>query len=152
MGADPPRLILRTCAASQSISISSQRSTEAGDAGAGDLGEAFGNLLPPIAGGEGLRDHRAYAEPAEPDHRREVGMAVAEILGADDDITGLDLLGEAGVEAAHGAGGERIRVGEADVLDAHDLIDVEVRLLEDEGHPAPQRIEAHAPASAASAR
>ena len=79
-------------------------------------------------------------------------MAVAEILGADDDIAGLDLPGKAGVEAAHGAGGERIRVGEADVLDAHDLVHVEVRLLEDEGHPAPQRIEAHAPASAASAR
>ena len=101
---------------------------------------------------KGLGDHGAYAEPAETDHRREVGMAVAEVLGADDDIAGLDLLGEAGVEAAHGAGGERIRVGEADVLDTHDLIHVEVRLLEDEGDATAQGIEAHAPASAASAR
>ena len=152
MARAPPRLRLQTCAASQSISISSQRSGQAGDAGAGDLREALGNLLPPVAGGEGLGDDGADAQAAEPDHRREVGMAVAEVLGADDDIAGLHLLGEAGVEAAHGAGGERVRVGEADVLDAHDLVHVEVRLLEDEGDATPQGRKAHAPASAASAR
>ena len=36
-------------------------------------------------------------------------------------------------------------------LDAHDLVDVEVRLLEDERHTAAQGGEAHAPASTASA-
>ena len=75
-------------------------------------------------------------------------MAVAEILGADDDIAGPHRLGEAGVEAAHGAGRERVRVGEADVLHAHDLIDIEVRLVEDVGDAAAQAGEAHAPAPA----
>ena len=121
---------------------------EAGDAGAGDLGEALGDLLPPVAGGEGVRDHGADAETTQPNHRREVGVAVAEVLGADDHVAGLDLLGEAGVEAAHGVSRERVRVGEADVLDAHDLVHVEVRLLEDVGDAAAQGREAHGAVSA----
>ena len=77
-------------------------------------------------------------------------MAVAEILGADDHVSGPHRLGEAGVEAAHGAGRERVRVGEADVLDAHDLVHVEIRLVEDPGDPAAQGGEAHGAAPVAS--
>ena len=148
MGSAPPRLRLRTSAVSQSISTSSQRPGEAGDPGAGDLRKTLRDLLPPVAGGEGVRDDSADAQAAQPDHRREVGVAVAEILGTDDHVAGLDLLREAGVEAAHGAGGERIGIGEANVLDAHDLVDVEVRLLEDVGDAAAKGREAHGRACA----
>ena len=76
------------------------------------------------------------------------GLAVAEILGTDDHVAGLDLVREAGIEAAHGARGERVGIGEADVLDAYDLVDVEVHLLEDVGDAATQGSEAHGAVSA----
>ena len=111
--------------------------------GAGDLRKTLGDFFAPVAGGEGVGDHGADAQSPEPDHRREMGMAVAEVLGADDDVAGRDLVCEAGVEAAHGVSREFVRVGEADVLDAHDLVHVEVRLLEDVGDAAAQRREVH---------
>jgi hypothetical protein len=70
-------------------------------------------------------------------------MAVAEIVVADDDVARLHLGPEIRVVALHGGRRELLDILDLDVLDADDLVDIEVALLEDEGDAAAQVRQGH---------
>ena len=53
-------------------------------------------------------------------------VAVSEVPPGDEEVTGLDALGEARLKRRHADGLEEVDVGGTDVLDADDLVDVEV--------------------------
>ena len=70
-------------------------------------------------------------------------VAVAEVFGAHQEVAGTDLAAEVGIVFLHRRIAEQVDILDLDVLDADDLVDIEIRLFEDPGGPAFQVRESH---------
>jgi hypothetical protein len=70
-------------------------------------------------------------------------MAVAEVVVADEQVARAHRAREAGVVLLHRRLAQLVDVGRLDVLDADDLVDVEVELVELESDAAAQVLQRH---------
>jgi hypothetical protein len=116
---------------------------EGEDAGTGDLRKAHCDLAAPVAGRKTFGDHAGDAQVAHRDHRWIVRMTEPEIAGTDQKIAGPHLGCEFGIVLRHRDRREFGRIAQLDVLDADDLIDVEVDLREDEGDSPAKIVQCH---------
>ena len=113
------------------------------DTGAGDQRCAHADLPAPEPGRETLGDDALEPQMRQRPQRRIMRVPIAEIAGTHDQVPRAYLGGERGIIALHRRLGEFGDVGDLDVLDADDEVDIEVLFLENPGDAALEVGECH---------